>query len=102
MSFSVTAGQVPGAVADWVEDMCSSWDFRRIIPCHFSAPIAATPADLRCRLTLSYAGRVDRRLQHDFLNSSSRMSSHLQAALRGWGTRADSRIQASSATSCFL
>ena len=39
--------QVPEAVADWVEDMASSWDFQRIIPCHMAAPIQATPNDLR-------------------------------------------------------
>ena len=42
--------QVPEAVADWVEDMASSWDFQRIIPCHMAAPIQATPNDLRCGL----------------------------------------------------
>ncbi len=42
------ANQVPEAVAEWVEDMASSWDFRRIIPCHMAAPIAAGPDDLRC------------------------------------------------------
>ena len=77
MSFSVPAGQVPGAVADWVEDMCSSWDFRRIIPCHFSAPIAAKPADLRCPVTLSCAACVDRRLNRIFSTGSSQMISHL-------------------------
>lgn len=39
--------QVPEAVAEWVEDMASSWDFQRIIPCHMAAPIQATPNDLR-------------------------------------------------------
>ena len=39
--------QAPEAVAEWIEDIASSWDFRRIIPCHFAAPITATPADLR-------------------------------------------------------
>ena len=32
----------------WVEDIASSWAFRRIIPAHFAAPVAATPQDLRC------------------------------------------------------
>jgi hypothetical protein len=35
------------ATRAWVDDIASSWDFRRIIPCHFDAPIAARPADLR-------------------------------------------------------
>ncbi len=40
--------QVPETVAEWVEDMCSSWDFQCIIPCHMAAPIQARPDDLRC------------------------------------------------------
>ena len=31
----------------WIDDICASWDFRRIIPAHFDAPIPARPADLR-------------------------------------------------------
>jgi Domain of unknown function (DUF4336) len=34
-------------VAAWVDDIARSWRFRQIIPCHFDAPIAAGPADLR-------------------------------------------------------
>ena len=30
----------------WVNDVCTSWAFTRIIPAHFDAPIAARPADL--------------------------------------------------------
>lgn len=32
----------------WIEDIASNWDFRRIIPAHFTAPVRATPHDLRC------------------------------------------------------
>lgn len=32
----------------WVEDIVGSWDFRRIIPAHFAAPVQATPQDFRC------------------------------------------------------
>lgn len=51
--------KTPEAVADWVEDMCSSWNFRRIIPCHFSGPVKATPSDLRRTFAFAYkaAGR---------------------------------------------
>ena len=31
----------------WVEDIASNWDFKRIIPAHFAAPVPATPRDLR-------------------------------------------------------
>ena len=40
--------QVPDVVAAWVEDICTSFDFKRIIPAHLAAPIKATPQDLRC------------------------------------------------------
>lgn len=39
--------KVKAAVREWVDDICSSWDFRQIIPCHFSAPIRAGPAEFR-------------------------------------------------------
>jgi Domain of unknown function (DUF4336) len=39
--------QAPAEVAAWVDDIARSWRFRQIIPCHFDAPIAAGPADLR-------------------------------------------------------
>ena len=32
----------------WIEDIASNWEFRRIIPAHFAAPVPATPQDLRC------------------------------------------------------
>lgn len=34
-------------VRQWVDSICSSWDFKQIIPAHFDAPIPAGPADLR-------------------------------------------------------
>ncbi len=36
----------------WVEDIASSWPFRRIIPAHFAAPVPAAPQDLRWGLLL--------------------------------------------------
>ena len=36
----------PEAVLAWA-DKIAQWDFEQIIPCHFSAPVAATPADFR-------------------------------------------------------
>ena len=32
----------------WIEDIAGNWDFKRIIPAHFAAPVQATPQDLRC------------------------------------------------------
>jgi hypothetical protein len=36
----------PEAVLAWV-DKIAQWDFEQVIPCHFSAPVAATPAEFR-------------------------------------------------------
>jgi hypothetical protein len=36
----------PKATIDWIDRICE-WDFDRIIPCHFDAPIAATSVDFR-------------------------------------------------------
>ncbi len=36
----------PDAVLAWA-DKISQWDFQQVIPCHFSAPVKATPADFR-------------------------------------------------------
>lgn len=36
----------PKHVLDWA-DTIASWDFEQVIPCHFSAPVAATPAEFR-------------------------------------------------------
>ncbi|MGC1307347.1 MAG: DUF4336 domain-containing protein [Phormidesmis sp.] len=35
------------AVLKWVDHIIQ-WDFQQIIPCHFSAPVAATPAEFDC------------------------------------------------------
>ncbi|CAI7906891.1 unnamed protein product [Closterium sp. NIES-54] len=39
--------KVPAQALAWINSITSDWAFTRIIPCHFSSPIAATPADLR-------------------------------------------------------
>ena len=36
----------PKAVLTWA-DRIAQWDFQQVIPCHFSAPVAATPDDFR-------------------------------------------------------
>jgi hypothetical protein len=38
--------QAPDLTLDWV-DRVASWNFRHIIPCHFDAPIDATPQQFR-------------------------------------------------------
>ena len=38
----------------WVESICRDWNFRQIIPAHFSAPIPATPADLRAAFSFVF------------------------------------------------
>ncbi|CAL8461607.1 g1138 [Coccomyxa elongata] len=38
----------------WVEDITSCWDFRRIIPAHFAAPVQATPQDFRAAFAFVY------------------------------------------------
>lgn len=36
----------PQAVLDWA-DQIAAWDFQRLIPCHFDAPMAVTPQQVR-------------------------------------------------------
>lgn len=44
----------PEATRQWVDAICRDWDFRRIIPAHFTAPVPATPADLRAAFSFVY------------------------------------------------
>ncbi|PWZ16510.1 hypothetical protein Zm00014a_013764 [Zea mays] len=37
--------KVPEKVRDWVDRIAADWRFRRIIPCHFAAPINASRSD---------------------------------------------------------
>jgi Domain of unknown function (DUF4336) len=43
---AVILNRNPSAVIEWIDRVCE-WDFERIIPCHFDAPITATPLDFR-------------------------------------------------------
>ncbi|MEL6262213.1 MAG: DUF4336 domain-containing protein [Cyanobacteria bacterium J06626_6] len=73
----------PNAVLAWA-DRIAQWDFEQVIPCHFSAPVAATPAEFRQAFSflekpnpnswsgfehdvpmadLATLGQIDRRLQ---------------------------------------
>jgi hypothetical protein len=38
--------RAPQATLEWV-DRLARWDFQQVIPCHFAAPVSATPEDLR-------------------------------------------------------
>ena len=38
--------RAPKATIEWANTI-ASWDFSQIIPCHFSAPVATTPAEFR-------------------------------------------------------
>ena len=37
----------PELSREWIDDICASWNFRQIVPAHFSAPIPAGPKDLK-------------------------------------------------------
>lgn len=39
--------KIPGPVREWVDDMCTDWDFKRVISAHFCAPVEAGPEDVR-------------------------------------------------------
>lgn len=42
--------QAPQQVLDWAEQV-ASWEFQQIIPCHFAAPVTATPQQFRQAFT---------------------------------------------------
>jgi hypothetical protein len=43
---TVILNRNPKGTIEWIDRVCE-WDFAQIIPCHFDAPIAATPIDFR-------------------------------------------------------
>lgn len=47
----------PEKVAAWVDEV-SRWSFKRIIPCHFSNNIAATPSDFKAAFEFLYEKKV--------------------------------------------
>uniref|UniRef100_A0A1D2ABJ0 Uncharacterized protein n=1 Tax=Auxenochlorella protothecoides TaxID=3075 RepID=A0A1D2ABJ0_AUXPR len=47
---------ISAAARDWVGAMCGEWDFRRVIPAHFDAPVRAGPADLRAAFQFLWDG----------------------------------------------
>ena len=42
----IILSRAPAASSAWVEQIMR-WDFVRVVPAHFDAPVAATPASLR-------------------------------------------------------
>ena len=44
----------PELSKEWIDDICSSWNFRQIVPAHFTAPIRAGPKDLRKAFAFLY------------------------------------------------
>ena len=38
--------RAPQTTLKWA-DTVASWNFRQVIPCHFAAPVVATPAEFR-------------------------------------------------------
>lgn len=49
-------GTTPSASRDWVDSICEDWDFKQVIPAHFTAPIQARPADLKAAFGFLYDG----------------------------------------------
>ena len=37
----------PTGAREWVNKVATGWDFKRVIPAHFAAPVAAGPKDFR-------------------------------------------------------
>lgn len=37
-----------------MDDICASWNFKQVIPCHFAAPVRAGPAEFRRAFTFAY------------------------------------------------
>jgi Domain of unknown function (DUF4336) len=50
--------RAPQQTIDWV-DRVAQWDFDRIIPCHFDAPITATPAQFRAAFNFLETSSAD-------------------------------------------
>lgn len=60
----------PELSKEWIDDICSSWNFTQIIPAHFSAPIPAGPKDLKRAFGFLYESN-ERRASPQTQGSSS-------------------------------
>lgn len=38
--------RIPVPVRTWIQEIADEWNFNKIVPCHFDAPIACGPRDL--------------------------------------------------------
>lgn len=47
----------PEASRQWVESICRDWNFRQIIPAHFSGPIKAGPKEFKAAFGFLYEGQ---------------------------------------------
>ena len=74
----------PELSKEWIEDICSSWNFTQIIPAHFTAPIPAGPNDLRRAFGFLYESKsgntANRSNTSNTSNKSAGAASFLDAA----------------------
>jgi hypothetical protein len=74
----------PELSKEWIEDICSSWNFTQIIPAHFTAPIPAGPNDLRRAFGFLYESKsgntANRSNRSNTSNKSAGAASFLDAA----------------------
>jgi len=52
--------KIPRAVARWVDDITSEWNFERVVPCHFAGPVKAGPAEFREAFDFCYEAAAER------------------------------------------
>ena len=71
----------PELSKEWIEDICSSWNFTQIIPAHFTAPIPAGPNDLRRAFGFLYESKSGNTANRsNTSNKSAGAASFLDAA----------------------
>lgn len=74
----------PELSKEWIEDICSSWNFTQIIPAHFTAPIPAGPNDLRRAFGFLYESKsgntANRSNRSNTSNKSAGAAAFLDAA----------------------
>jgi hypothetical protein len=78
----------PQAVLDWA-DQVASWDFERLIPCHFEAPISTTPETFRQAFAVFESSHLDQETFGSTSEPLPREDVHfikqLEATLERWG-----------------
>eukprot|EP00878_Enallax_costatus_P027653 GHUV01029795.1.p1 GENE.GHUV01029795.1~~GHUV01029795.1.p1 ORF type:complete len:181 (+),score=43.57 GHUV01029795.1:741-1283(+) len=67
--------KIPNTVCDWVDSMCRDWNFQRIIPAHFSAPVKAGPSEFKEAFRFAYEQTSRLPVQTSTNNSSNPLSS---------------------------